>query len=411
MRQRTFFGIFTALTVIATIYCLSACKSENRLKDGKDKDLFLPDVENDKIIAVISGADKYPSQDDVVRVEAELPPEEFIGTVIEEENEYIIVVPNMDEKEYAIAKKIRIDFIKTQKKDYLYGTGRKVHITYIPHMTVTDGTAYIETDAVKTEGFEDFELSVIPESNDMATYVIDNGSLNEFNPSYGLYYSGLKDVYVAVDGKTMPLATALRMGKVTLQGIISKCNTSASLGKIQKQEYKDGGSKKYIFDDFSIIKFHTIDGNRDMFIGKKDMDINVINTTSHFCVGAYLDYGLIIKSKDVTSTGATFIYEKYDGFKTGSLQFGEDYRLEVLTEKGWENVPYSKEFGTDTPVWCGLAYLVNEAPPFTEHKTDWSYLYGTLPDGKYRLVKNIMDFRKTADYDTFTAYSYFEINN
>ena len=115
MRQRTFFGIFTALTVIATIYCLSACKSENRLKDGKDKNLFLPDAENDKIIAVISGGDKYPSQDDVVRVEAELPPEEFIGTVIEEENEYIIVVPNLDEKEYAIAKKIRIDFIKTQK--------------------------------------------------------------------------------------------------------------------------------------------------------------------------------------------------------------------------------------------------------------------------------------------------------
>ena len=400
MRTRTFlFTLYTLVTVAVTIYCLVSC----------NKEIPHPELNtatnNGNIVNIVTEKD-YNDY-----VEAELPPEEFIGTIIEEEPEYIVVEPNADEAEYEIAKKIRIDFIRTEKKDYLYGTGRKVHITYIPHMNIIDDMAYIETDAVGTEGFEDFELSVIPDTNAMATYVFDNSSLGEFNSAYGLYYSGLKDVYVTVDGKTMPLATALRMGKVTLSSIISKCNTLASLGKIQKQDYKDGGSKKYIFDDFSIIKFHTLDGNRDIFIGKKDMDINVINTTSHFCVGAYLDYGLIISAKDVTSTGATFVFENYDGFKTGSLQFGEDYRLEVLTEKGWENVPYSQELGTDTPVWCGLAHLVNTSSPFTEHKIDWSYLYGSLPNGKYRLVKNIMDFRKTADFDTFTAYSYFEINN
>ena len=45
----------------------------------------------------------------------------------------------------------------------------------------------------------------------------------------------------------------------------------------------------------------------------------------------------------------------------------------------------------------------------TEWEIDWEWLYGTLPTGKYRLGKEIMDFRGPGDYDTQIIYAEFEI--
>ena len=36
----------------------------------------------------------------------------------------------------------------------------------------------------------------------------------------------------------------------------------------------------------------------------------------------------------------------------------------------------------------------------TEFEIDWKWLYGELPSGKYRLVKEFMHLRKAGDYDT-----------
>ena len=44
-----------------------------------------------------------------------------------------------------------------------------------------------------------------------------------------------------------------------------------------------------------------------------------------------------------------------------------------------------------------------------EWEIDWMWLYGQLAPGQYRLVKEFMDFRKTADYDIREAWVEFEI--
>ena len=38
--------------------------------------------------------------------------------------------------------------------------------------------------------------------------------------------------------------------------------------------YDDGGSIEYHYENYTIIKFHTLDGNRDVYIGNKNMTIN-----------------------------------------------------------------------------------------------------------------------------------------
>ena len=39
----------------------------------------------------------------------------------------------------------------------------------------------------------------------------------------------------------------------------------------------------------------------------------------------------------------------------------------------------------------------------------WDAIYGELPAGEYRLGKEFMDFRKTADYDKCVRYVNFTI--
>ena len=40
---------------------------------------------------------------------------------------------------------------------------------------------------------------------------------------------------------------------------------------------------------------------------------------------------------------------------------------------------------------------------------NWEWLYGELPEGNYRIAKEIMDFRETGEYDTAIHYAEFRI--
>lgn len=56
--------------------------------------------------------------------------------------------------------------------------------------------------------------------------------------------------------------------------IIAKANQDEKAEKIKTNIYKDGGSMEYHYENYTIIKCHTLNGNRDVYIGTKDMNIN-----------------------------------------------------------------------------------------------------------------------------------------
>lgn len=90
-----------------------------------------------------------------------------------------------------------------------------------------------------------------------------------------LYYYGLDKVMITIKGFTMPLETALEQGRITLNGIVANCNQDVSDGVIEVLSYDDGGSQVYKYPEFTIIKYHTLDGNRDVYIGTINMDIGI----------------------------------------------------------------------------------------------------------------------------------------
>lgn len=106
-------------------------------------------------------------------------------------------------------------------------------------------------------------------------------------------------------------------------------------------------------------------------------------------------WGITMEAKDVTPKGMTLVIHQEGGVEvTGEINTGDPYALYRLEGDVWMEVPMIR----DDIAWNAIAYLI----PFggeLEQELNWSWMYGDLPAGEYKLVKSFMDFRGTGDYD------------
>ena len=118
-------------------------------------------------------------------------------------------------------------------------------------------------------------------------------------------------------------------------------------------------------------------------------------------------YGITLILENLTSTGATIKCEQSGGEVTGELETGSWYIVEKWTQMdGWkevETVIDKQQVG-----WTAEAYMILEGST-TEWEVNWEWLYGELPAGKYRIGKQITDWRESGDYDTVVYHIPFEI--
>ena len=114
-------------------------------------------------------------------------------------------------------------------------------------------------------------------------------------------------------------------------------------------------------------------------------------------------FGVELEATDVTEAGLTLICRQSGGYVSGELQTGTAYFLEKREDGQWTQVQPLQEL-----VWEDIALLIPMGGN-TEWKIDWSDSFGTLPDGFYRIGKEITDFRAAGDYDTTVCYAEFEI--
>jgi len=123
--------------------------------------------------------------------------------------------------------------------------------------------------------------------------------------------------------------------------------------------------------------------------------------------GADMDWGITLTAENVSSTGLTVVCTQQGGSPTGiELSSGSFFWVEKLDNDSWselEVLPQEYEIG-----WTAEAWMI----PFNDSvKWDigWNSFYGELAPGKYRVAKEIMDFRGTGDFDQAIFYAEFEI--
>lgn len=119
------------------------------------------------------------------------------------------------------------------------------------------------------------------------------------------------------------------------------------------------------------------------------------------------EVGLSFSLKNITPEGATLVFYQYDaGAATGSLEYGDDFLLEVQKNGAWEEIPV---IPGGNYAFNSVAYTLSPKIS-SERELDWEWLYGSLAPGTYRIQKNVMDFREPGDYDKYTVYAEFILN-
>jgi len=118
--------------------------------------------------------------------------------------------------------------------------------------------------------------------------------------------------------------------------------------------------------------------------------------------------GLTLRAQNVTAEGCTIVYEQHGGAPSGSeLLTGSWYRIERKEQDEWVEVPYAEGIGGEIG-WNDTAWIISMEGS-VEFEESWGTLYGELPPGTYRIVKEIMDFRGTGDYDVNDYYAEFTL--
>lgn len=191
----------------------------------------------------------------------------FIGKVVETERTYIIVEPNENEEERKSSDKYRI--FLGENNDMIYPVGTILEITYTGVIKDTY-PSQIDVINIEIKSVSDFELQFKNDESKQVKKIIDKEEIEQF--SYNVYsYNG--NVNIKINDEVISLKDALINNKISIDEIIQKANQDLEGKKITGDVYKDGGSMIYKYPDYTIIKYHNLDGNRDVYIGSSDMDI------------------------------------------------------------------------------------------------------------------------------------------
>ena len=202
----------------------------------------------------------------------------FYGKIIESNNKRIIVEPNEEETIRKSSDKISIGL--GEKNDAIYRVGSIVKITYDGSIEETY-PAQINAINIELKSVDNFSLvfyqktNIVPKQKEL---VIGKGEIDNIN--YNIYaYEGHVAINLNSDSselteKSISLKDAILQGKITMEEIIEKANKDLDAKKITGDMLKDGGTMIYNYDNYTIIKFHSLDGNRDVYIGSKAMKMN-----------------------------------------------------------------------------------------------------------------------------------------
>ncbi|MCK6206163.1 hypothetical protein KZX50_11975 [Bacillus infantis] len=107
------------------------------------------------------------------------------------------------------------------------------------------------------------------------------------------------------------------------------------------------------------------------------------------------------KEGTVSRTGMTVILQN-NSDKQGV--YGEAYLLEKNIGGDWYQVPFAEAGDRAFP---SIGYDLGPSD-VKEWDVSWEQFYGDLDTGEYRIVKEVLDFRESGDYDVYNLTAEFD---
>ena len=105
---------------------------------------------------------------------------------------------------------------------------------------------------------------------------------NQFdNLDFGVYTIA-GDVSITIEGDMVySLEDALSQSVITVKDILEQAKADKKYGFCEEAYYSDGGSIEYRYSTYTILKYNTLDGNKDLVIGMPGTIINQVNASGY----------------------------------------------------------------------------------------------------------------------------------
>lgn len=97
-------------------------------------------------------------------------------------------------------------------------------------------------------------------------------------------------------------------------------------------------------------------------------------------------------------------YLEIHNFTGKELMYGDWYKIQKKVDENWSDLDYVVEN-------VGFHDIAYTAPhgEVSVKEVDWSFIYGTLQPGTYKIVTKVMDFHATGDFEEYYLEKVFEI--
>jgi len=158
---------------------------------------------------------------------------------------------------------------------------------------------------------------------------------------------------------------------------------------------------KYTNADVNVYIFIDEMGNEETFT----VEENAISYKDKKFMYEYNQFDkctMEIVDATITPTGLTV---RFTSANENEILYGSYYRVEKFDNNEWNEI---EQKNSGELAWTDEAFAVPK-DGFSDCVIDWNWLYGELTTGQFRVIKDILDFRGTGDYDEYYFSEEFKI--
>lgn len=131
-------------------------------------------------------------------------------------------------------------------------------------------------------------------------------------------------------------------------------------------------------------------------------DASGLKASKHKMINNFEDVSMDVKNESISAQGLTLIFKNESN---NEASYGDYFLLEEKINGQWYELPVilKGNYGFND-----IGYGLGKGER-REHEEDWEWLYGSLDRGQYRIIKDVLDFRKAGDFDVYYLGVEFEI--
>lgn len=184
----------------------------------------------------------------------------------QKEHGYYIFSINGEEK--ARYDALRWQIVRTTEDE-------KVMLRFTSFTEVTEFPKICEYDLKSSNYVQKFEMNYHQRKDLGIKTIIDKNLSDKYD--YNVCTFG-GDVTITIEKDMVySLEDALNQNVISVEDILNQAKMDKTYGLCESGYYDDGGSVEYLYTDYTILKYDTLDENKDLYIGMKGQIINEIN--------------------------------------------------------------------------------------------------------------------------------------